>query len=140
MMLKISLKGIVIMTLSLFVLLGSLTFLSLPTSDDHKAVRVIIGEAADQSFAGKVAVGEVIRRRGGIKGFSSTKKDLAKFSRQQPAKTRIEARIAWNLSKFTNFTRGADHFDNIQAFGVPEWAKKMKKTVKIDDMQYYKSN
>lgn len=107
--------------------------------NDDLAVRVILGEAADQSFRGKVAVGEVIRNRGKIKGFSSTLKDLDRFSREQPERTRTQARLAWIVSRFTNFTRGADHFDNVKAFGEPEWAKGMKKTVKIGDTQFYKS-
>ena len=107
--------------------------------DDDLAVKVILGEAADQSFRGKVAVGEVIRNRGEIEGFSSTQKDLDRFYHEQPERTRTQARLAWIVSRFTNFTRGADHFDNIKAFGVPEWAKDMKKTVMIGDTQFYKS-
>lgn len=103
------------------------------------AVKVIVGEAADQSFIGKVAVGEVIRRRKNLDGFSSRQKDLGLFYKSQPVKTRTAARIAWMLSAFTNFTGGADHFDNVKAFGVPKWAGSMKKTVKIDEMQYYRS-
>lgn len=107
--------------------------------DSGLAVQVILGEAANQTFKGKIAVGEVIRERGEIKGFSSMLKDLHAFEKQQPEKVRDEARLAWILSRFTNFTKDADHFDNIKQFGVPEWAKDMEKTVKIGNTQFYKS-
>jgi len=107
--------------------------------NDRLAVQVILGEAADQGFKGKVAVGEVIRNRGRIKGFSSMQKDLKQFSDKQPKKIRNEAKVAWIFSRFTNYTRGADHFDNVKAFGEPSWAKEMKKTVKIEDTQFYKA-
>lgn len=109
------------------------------SGEGSKAVKIIVGEAADQNFRGKLAVAEVIRNRGGTKGFSSAKKDLDKFFSQQPPRTRSEARMAWVISRFTNVSGGADHFDNVKKFGEPEWAKGMKKTAVIDDMQYYRS-
>lgn len=107
--------------------------------DSGQAVKVILGEAANQSFIGKIAVGEVIRNRGSLEGFSSTQKDLDAFYRQQPMKARRAAQAAWILSHLTNFTGHADHFDNVKEFGVPQWTATMRKTVKIDDMQYYRS-
>ncbi len=107
--------------------------------DSERAVQIILGEAANQSFVGKIAVGEVIRNRGSFEGFSSTLKDLDAFYKEQPPKARRDAKRAWFLSCFTDFTHSADHFDNVKAFGVPEWAASMRKTVKIDDMQYYRS-
>lgn len=106
---------------------------------NDQAVKVIVGEAANQTFWGKVAVGEVIRNRGGIQGFSSRQKDLHQFYRDQPSGTRFQAQIAWMLSSVTNITHDSDHFDNVKAFGVPEWAANMTKTVQIDDMQYYRA-
>lgn len=107
---------------------------------DHTlAKRVILAEAADQGLKGMIAVGEVIRNRGEIEGFSVLDNNLKKFEKDQPKEIRKQAKQAWFLSRFTNFTKGADHFDNIKRFGVPSWAKDMAEVVTIEDMTYYKS-
>ena len=108
--------------------------------DNDLAARVVLAESADQGMVGMIAVGEVIRHRGQIKGFSVLKKDLATFETQQTDAIYLKARLAWFLSQFTNLTRDADHFENVKQFGKPPWADTMRKTVRIKDMQYYKSN
>lgn len=102
------------------------------------AVRVIVAESADQSFWTMTGVGEVIRHRGAIKGFSVLKKDLELFYRQQPAGTRSKAQTAWLFSRLTNLTQGATHFENVKAFGAPPWEHEMRKTVHMGDLQFYR--
>lgn len=106
--------------------------------DSHMAEKVILGEAADQGLEGMIAVAEVIRNRGSLKGFSSMRKDLDRFASRQPKHVRRDARKAWKLSRHTNYTRGATHFDNVKAFGMPSWAKDMVRTAVIADMYYFK--
>jgi len=108
--------------------------------DNDLAARVVLAESADQGMVGMIAVGEVIRHRGQIKGFSVLKKDLAAFETRQSDTVYLKARLAWFISQFTNFTHDADHFENVKQFGKPPWADTMRKTVRIKDMQYYKSN
>ncbi len=102
------------------------------------AVYVITAEAADQSFSTMTGVGEVIRNRGKIQGFSVLKKDLPAFFNRQPVWVRYEAEWAWRLSRWTRMTGGATHFENVQAFGPPPWEFQMRKTAHMGDLQFYR--
>jgi len=106
--------------------------------DRQLAVYVITAEAADQSFWGMTAVGEVIRNRGKIEGFSVLKKDLPAFFKQQPASVRRCAAMAWSFSRWTNLSGKATHFENVKQFGPPPWEEEMRKTARIDDLQFYR--
>ena len=106
--------------------------------DGRLAVRVITAEAADQRFWAMIGVGEVIRHRGAIRGFSVLKKDLEVFYRKQRSGVRCKAQAAWVLSRLTNLTQGATHFENVRQFGAPPWEAQMRKTVHLDDLQFYK--
>lgn len=107
--------------------------------DRATAVKILIGEAANQGQKGMQAVGEVLRRRGTVRAFSAShRKDLERFLKQQPNKVLIQAQAAWEKSKRSNITKGATHYENIKAFGKPTWAKKMTPTVRIKDHQFYK--
>lgn len=107
--------------------------------DSQTAEKVIVGEAADQGLDGMIAVAEVIRNRGSLHGFASLKnKNLDKFVAKQPEDVRLRASKAWKLSRHTNYTRGATHFDNIKEFGMPRWARGMVRTAVIADMTYFK--
>lgn len=105
------------------------------TLTDEMAKRVIIGEAANQGIHGMICVGEVLRRRGSIKGFRGYK---SKHVEREHAKTWKMAEEAWKMSETTNFTNGADHFENIRRFRTPWWAKYCKKTYEYKDHVFYK--
>jgi spore germination cell wall hydrolase CwlJ-like protein len=81
-----------------------------------------------------VAVGEVLRRRASIKGFAGCK---YAETRIKPSVLR-RARKAWRLSRFTNYSRGATHFDGA-AFPRPKWSKKMKKVAVIGNQIFWKA-
>lgn len=100
-----------------------------------QAQRVIIGEAANQGLEGMIGVAEVIRRRGSLKGFYGLKRES--FIDSQPKWVHIQAEKAWEMSAKTNLTKGADHFENTKAFGVPYWAKNATKTASIKDHDFY---
>lgn len=101
-------------------------------------VQAIIGEASDQGLVAMIGVGEVIRARGDFEAFSALKKDFVNFSKKQPFPTHMKARAAWFLSRFTNFTHGATHFENIRQFGPPPWADEMTETSKLDDLVFFR--
>src|SRR5580693_9038902 len=84
------------------------------------AVRIIVSEAADQGLKGMVCVAEVLRHRGSPKGFYGYKSIRIK---DQPSSIWQEADQAWKISAHTNYTKGADHFENTHRFGSPWWAK-----------------
>lgn len=101
-----------------------------------QAQKAIIGEAANQGFEGMKAVGEVIRRRGNLRGLYGLKRES--FISAQPKWVHDMAKRAWEESAKSNLTKGATHFENEKAFGVPYWAKGMTKTVTIKDHSFYR--
>jgi len=124
----------------LLVLLGLIVSLFATCSrahafSDEQAIRAIIGEAANQGEIGMTAVAEVIRTRGSLKGIYGYK---ASHVDKQPAWVWKQARRAWYASKTTNYTRGAQHFENIKAFGCPYWVKDCYETFRYKDHVFYK--
>lgn len=101
----------------------------------QEAIAILIGEAADQGLKGMICVGEVLRRRGGPEGFYGYSKN---FSKLDSAFLKQRAIKAWEISANTNYTKGADHFENVSAFGKPWWAKYCIKTFEYKDHVFYK--
>ncbi len=99
------------------------------------AVRIILSEAADQGFKGMVCVGEVLRHRGSTKGFYGYQSNRLK---QKSKALQAIALRAWEESAHTNYTKGADHFENIRKFGKPAWVKHCIKTSEYKDHVFYK--
>lgn len=100
-----------------------------------RAVRIIIGEAANQGLKGMICVGEVLRRRASPKGFYGYKSNHID---DQPKLVWEMASKAWEQSAYTNYTNGADHFDNIREFGKPWWVKYCVKTYEYKNHTFYK--
>lgn len=88
--------------------------------DDGKAIRTIVGEASNQGFKGMVCIGEVIRKRGSLKGFYGAR---AKHVDTEPEWVWVMARQAWAISETSDYTRGAKFYENTKAFGMPYWSK-----------------
>ncbi len=99
------------------------------------ALRVIIGEAADQGMHGMICVGEILRHRGSIRGFTGFWADH--ISREPPSVWR-EAGIAWDTSARTNYTKGADHFYDKRRYYGPPWGRNFVKTYEYKDHVFYK--
>lgn len=115
-------------------LLQPLSVSASPISD-RDAVRAIVGEAANQGERGMVAVGNVIRNRGHLRGMYGLKNPMAD---RQPRSVWRTARRAWHKSATMDVVRGATHFENTKAFGRPRWATDMKVTIVIKDHTFYK--
>lgn len=101
---------------------------------EEQAVRVIVGEASNQGYKGMVCVGEVLRRQHSLKGFFGFK---ASHIRHEPKWVWAMARKAWAESKTSNYTKGANHFENL-AFGCPYWVKNCVQTFAYKDHVFYK--
>lgn len=91
---------------------------------NEEAVNAIIGEAAGEPFIGQVSVGEVIRRRGSLRGvYGATAKRTH---------TKIEiatARRAWAASEASCYVPGAMGWGNaadIKKFQKTKWFKNCK--------------
>ena len=86
----------------------------------------LVAEAASEGYSGMLAVAEVMRERGwSMRPFcASRRKDLAGFVAKQGAKVRKLAKLAITEARAGSQTvKGASHYENIEAFGMPTWAK-----------------
>ncbi len=119
----------------LCLLLLPLLNLSASPITDRDAVRAIVGEAGNQPERGMIAVGNVIRNRGHLRGMYGMRNPVVD---RQPAWVWVKARQAWAASATNNVALGATHFENTKAFGRPRWSANMKVTVVIKDHTFYK--
>lgn len=99
-----------------------------------QAQKALIGEAANQGLKGMIACGEVIRRRGNLKGIYGLKRES--FISAQPKWVHEQAEKAWNMSAKTNITKGGTHWESTD-FKAPKWSKGMKKTAVIGKHVFY---
>jgi hypothetical protein len=109
-------------------------FAEIPT---ETAMKILIGEAADQGALGMQAVAEVVRRRNTASAFSTLRrKDLDVFIKKQAAWYKSArkqdlyalALDAWKKSAGSNLTKDATLYENIDAFGFPKSWDKSKVT------------
>ena len=105
----------------------------------------LIGEAVSEGYEGMYAVACVYRNRlekGMPLGCVALKRrDLDVFIQTQGKKYEIMAKeIVYKVFTQTNdVTKGATHYENIERFGIPRWAKSMVRTVKIGEHTFYKA-
>lgn len=105
--------------------------------NEQVAIKAIISEAANQGLDGMTALAEAIRNRGTCQGVCGLQRES--FISRQPNWVKEMAKVAWKRSASTNYVRGADHWENVEAFGMPEWAKGMETTAKIKNHTFFKS-
>lgn len=80
-----------------------------------------------------VAVAEVLRRRGSTKGFVGCGYRSGGVNKT----IRAKARKAWRLSRKTNYSLRATHFDSLD-FSRPWWSYKMQRVTRIGKHIFYK--
>jgi len=105
--------------------------------------QVIMAEAVSEGYSGMYAVACVIRNRGGdLHGFCGAKrKDLSLFCNRQGGKALSEARQIERIVFGENgpdSTGGATHFEAVERYGMPYWAKGMQVTTKIGQHTFFK--
>jgi spore germination cell wall hydrolase CwlJ-like protein len=105
----------------------------------------LIAEAISEGDTGMYAVACVVRNR--LDRHMSTglvalkRKDLDKFvaregkKAEQQAKRIVEAVFGHRGPDITN---GATHYENIEKYGMPKWAKNMKMVAKIGEHSFFK--
>lgn len=110
--------------------------------------KVLLAEAAGEGKEGMKAVYCAMRNRANLEKISiekafykycagSRRKDLDRFVERQPKHLRKAAKkIA--KGKLKDIVGGATHFENVEKFGMPYWAKKMKITKKIGHHTFFK--
>jgi len=105
--------------------------------------QVIMAEAVSDGYQGMYAVACVIRNRGGdLHGFCGSKrKDLSLFCSRQGGKFIRQARDIERIVFEKNgpdITHGATHFEAVERYGMPKWAKGMKVTARIGEHTFFK--
>jgi len=108
---------------------------------DATGIIGVIGEAEGESQTGRIAVAEVIRRRGSLKGIYGANAIIVKdghyYRKTKNGLRKIDdgiillAKAAWFDSRYTNYSKGATNWEAIETFGKPAWAKDMVVTAKI---------
>lgn len=101
--------------------------------DSTKAVRAIIGEAANQGYRGMLDLASGIRNRGTLKGVYGLH---AKHVDREPKWVWKLARKAWKESAHHR-THTGTHWENVKAFGTPPWAKSMNVVHRYKDHVFY---
>jgi hypothetical protein len=117
-----------------------------PTNPPNNLWKGIIGEATSEGYIGMYAVACVYRNRlekGMSLGCVALKRrDLDEFVRREGRKAEFIAKsIIEEVFKENgkDITKGATHYENIQKFGIPKWAKKMVTTVFIGSHTFFKA-
>ena len=100
---------------------------------DDEAIRAILGEAEGESREGKQAIGEVIRRRGSLKGVyggNAIIQDGDRFYRKgkkgnRPISDKAvkETRDSWESSKSSDYSRGSTHWQSDEDLNKTGWDK-----------------
>lgn len=99
----------------------------------ENAIKSIIGEAEGEPQKGRLAVACAIRNRGHLGGVYGVNAPRVRGRKYSDA-TYKAASEAWAQSarpESCGFIGGADHWENVGAFGKPKWAKGMDVTLKI---------
>ena len=119
---------------------------------DAIVFRTIMGEAVSEGYEGMYAVACVIRNKAKRHNLlpaivcrkwfiASKRKDLISFCERQGVKynnmvQRIVSEVFDNDAK--DITGGATHYENVERYGTPYWAKTMRKTAKIGSHTFWK--
>lgn len=104
--------------------------------NDKNAILAIIGEGENQGYTGMLALAGAIRNRGTLKGVYGIKAPRVKAHKYSHG-TYLQAKKAWEASATVDITHGADHWENIKAFGKPYWANSMIETFRHKDHVFY---
>jgi hypothetical protein len=122
---------------------------------EDQAVKAIIGEAENQGYDGMLAVSCALRNRGTLRGVFGVNAPRVKKGLYTRG-TYLKAKEAWNESKLDeanmtldkygtpilidkcSFMKGANSWENLNAFGKPYWADTCKQTVIVKDHVFFK--
>lgn len=105
--------------------------------------QVIMAEAVSDGYQGMYAVACVIRNRGGdLHAFcGARRKNLSLFCTRQGREAMRQAREIERAvfeDRGPDVTRGATHFEAVEKYGMPKWARGMMVTAKIKSHIFFK--
>jgi hypothetical protein len=105
----------------------------------------LIAEDVSGGYQGMYGVACCVRNRlnagmnTGLVGLK--RKDLDAFVKRQGVKYELMAKDIVRkifIENAPDITRGAIHYEDIERYGLPKWAKGMVRTIKIGEHQYFK--
>lgn len=104
----------------------------------ERAVNAILGEAEGEGYAGMYAVACAIRNRGTLKGVYGERAPRVVGGKIERS-VRVMAERAWAESeRGRDVTGGATHWENVRAFGWPDWAKGARVTLRLGQHVFFK--
>jgi hypothetical protein len=103
------------------------------TKEHSKTSRGSQGLSQKEDFKSQIALGEALRNRGTLDGVYGCAVAI-----NEPKAVWDTAKRAWRASEGSNLVKGATNWENVEAFGVPYWAKDMEITAKIGSHTFYK--
>lgn len=105
---------------------------------DYQASRIILGEAAGEVYAGKLAVACVLRNRGSAQGFEGNKRTKAWYQ-EQGQKAQADSLRAWHESANFDVTHGC----NLVGGLIDDWyfinKLHLKPVLTIGNQRFFKS-
>ena len=139
------LNSVVLKAITVFVVAFLLSPEARATEPPKDLWQGLIGEAVSEGYEGMYAVACVYKNRIN-KGMSLgcvalKRKDLNQFIKKQGVKYERMAKSIIEKVFYQNaedITKGAIHYENIERFGIPYWAKDMIITCKIRNHTFYK--
>ena len=140
-MLYLKVGFLLILLISSIYMINNIIFINTTKGLD----RALIAEAVGEKYVGMYAVACVIRNRIaqgiplGMKGLERS--DLDEFVSRQDKASKDNARKIIKEVLYNNavdITNGATHFENVEKYGTPVWAKGMTVTTKIGNHTFYK--
>jgi spore germination cell wall hydrolase CwlJ-like protein len=115
----------------------AIVFLAAFHSRADDEITAIVGEAGGEGARGMQAVANVIYNRQQAHLPFTFYGEQNPVVQRQPARVFEQAREAW-ARRTQDITDGATHFENVEAFGTPAWARHMTVTAKIGQHTFYK--
>ena len=104
-------------------------------------VEIILTEAVGEGEAGMLGVAEVLRNRHwSTAGFAGIRRQDKKHFLQElnQESRRLAGRCLQRARGGSSTVHGATHFENVEAFGMPKWAKGMKRVVKLGSHTFFR--
>ena len=129
-----------IIALFLTITISGCVYASSVKLTDKTAVLAIIGEAESESQIGRIALAEVIRKRGSLKGIYGINAPRVKAHRYSD-NTFLLAKAAWFDSRYTNYSKNADGWGNssdIIKFKKQGWFKNCVIVAHIGNHYFWK--
>lgn len=127
-------QGLIVLLLAASLLITPRAEAAIPES---QAVKAILGEAEDQGYRGMLAVACALRNRDRLSGVYGVKAKRPNTPGAIPQKYWDMARKAWQESAAQDITSGADHWENVKAYGTPYWAKGKTPVAQVRDHNFY---